>query len=89
MSKAQRKQPREHVITQKDLKAAKKEKTAVEVIKVTKEQQKQIDAQTTVSAKIRYMHAEGFPNTQIAKHLNKRYQHVRNVLETPLKRKVA
>lgn len=38
----------------------------------------------TVSAKIRYLHDEGFSKSQIAKALGKRYQHVRNVLITPV-----
>lgn len=43
---------------------------------------------TTTSAKIRYLHAEGFSRGQIALKTNKRYQHVRNVLITPLKRQL-
>ena len=42
----------------------------------------------TTSAKIRYLHAEGFSRGQIALKTNKRYQHVRNVLITPLKRQL-
>lgn len=37
-----------------------------------------------ISAKIRLLNKEGFSNGQIAKFLNKRYQHVRNVLITPV-----
>ena len=35
----------------------------------------------TVSDKIRALNAAGYPRAEIAKLLNKRYQHVRNVLE--------
>lgn len=38
------------------------------------------------SQKIRLLHSEGFDRGSIAKHLNKRYQHVRNVLITPIKK---
>ena len=40
------------------------------------------------SAKIRLLSSEGFSNGQIAKFLDKRYQHVRNVLITPVKNPV-
>lgn len=40
----------------------------------------------TKSAAIRYLHELGFPVKVIAKHLNIRYQHARNVLKTELKR---
>jgi len=39
----------------------------------------------TTSAKIRYLAACGMKNGPIAKLLGKRFQHVRNVLVTPLK----
>jgi hypothetical protein len=39
----------------------------------------------TVSAKIRFLDSEGWTRSQIANKLGKRYQHVRNVLITPLK----
>jgi hypothetical protein len=35
----------------------------------------------SVSDKIRALDAAGYPRAEIARHLNKRYQHVRNVLE--------
>jgi len=41
----------------------------------------------TKSAKIRAMAADGWSRSNTAKALNIRYQHVRNVLVTPLKRK--
>jgi hypothetical protein len=40
----------------------------------------------TKSAKIRALHAAGMSRGQIAKALNIRYQHVRNVLVTPVKK---
>ncbi len=45
-----------------------------------------LDSCKTVSAKIRFLDNEKFDRSAIARFLNKRYQHVRNVLETPLKR---
>ncbi len=57
---------------------------------VTKPQQKVLDGMSTWSSKIRYMDAEGFTRTEIRAHLSKSrtkpmlYQHVRNVLVTPL-----
>jgi hypothetical protein len=39
-----------------------------------------------VSKTIRQLAAEGFTTGQIAKMLNKRYQHVRNVLHEPAKK---
>ena len=41
---------------------------------------------TTKSAKIRAMFGDGMTRSQIAKALNIRYQHVRNVLTQPVKR---
>ena len=43
------------------------------------------DEHKTVSAKIRALDAAGYTRSQIANFLGKRYQHVRNVLVTPLK----
>ena len=43
----------------------------------------------TKSAMIRYLDGEGFKKSEIAKHLNIRYQHVRNVLTQPLKKTAA
>lgn len=40
---------------------------------------------STTSSKIRYLHSLNFTRGQISKHLNIRYQHVRNVLITPVK----
>lgn len=43
-------------------------------------------ALSTKSAKIRAMYSDGMSRSQIAKALNIRYQHVRNVLTQPLKK---
>lgn len=43
------------------------------------------DQHKTVSSKIRALDAAGYTRSQIANFLGKRYQHVRNVLVTPLK----
>ena len=52
----------------------------------SKEQKIEMDKLPTLSAKIRYLDKENFTRSQIAKIVDRRYQHVRNVLETPLKR---
>jgi hypothetical protein len=43
----------------------------------------------TKSAKIRFLASQQMPTAEIAKTLDIRYQHVRNVLTTPLKSKQA
>ena len=55
--------------------------------KLKKVQQGNIDNMPTTSGKIRYLFKEGYEKADIARILGKRYQHVRNVLITPLKRK--
>jgi DNA-binding NarL/FixJ family response regulator len=50
-------------------------------------QQEVLASLTTTSAKIRYLAAEGFDRGDIARTLNVIYQHVRNVLITPIKGK--
>lgn len=45
-----------------------------------------LDTHKTVSAVIRFLDAEGYKRGDIAKITGKRYQHVRNVLTTPLKK---
>ena len=40
----------------------------------------------TKSAMVRKLHSEGYDRSQIAKFMNIRYQHVRNILVTPLKK---
>lgn len=47
---------------------------------------KKYDKLPTKSAKIRAMSSDGMTKGQIAKILNIRYQHVRNVLLTPVKK---
>lgn len=53
---------------------------------ITKANQDKLDTLTTKSAKIRYLDSEKFTRGQIAKILGIRYQHVRNVLITPVKK---
>lgn len=52
-------------------------------VQATKET-KALAALTTVSSKIRYLDAAGYTRSEIAAKLGKRYQHVRNVLITPV-----
>ena len=47
---------------------------------------KTVDELPTVSAKIRYLDSQNVPRADIARILNKRYQHVKNVLDHPLKK---
>ena len=47
-----------------------------------------IEGLDTKSSKIRKLYSNGFAKADIARFLNIRYQHVRNVLLTPLKTKV-
>ena len=56
-----------------------------EVKKVSSDVAKELESLETTSAKIRYLHAKGWERGDIARFLGKRYQHVRNVLITPLK----
>jgi len=53
----------------------------------TKSSTKSYDHLPTKSAKIRAMSKDGMKRGDIAKALDIRYQHVRNVLVTPLKKK--
>ena len=63
---------------------------------ITDAQLKELGKLPTMSAKIRYLDKEGFPRNRISRDFDLktkdgkpiRYQHVRNVLETPLKRRV-
>ena len=54
--------------------------------KLKPEIQKELDAIETVSNKIRYLDKAGFTRADISRILNKRYQHVRNVLEEDKKK---
>ena len=55
-------------------------------MKLTKAQATKLDSFQTTSAKIRFLHSLGNERGAIAKKLNIRYQHVRNVLITPIKK---
>lgn len=61
-------------------------KTEVVIKQMTTIQQTEYDRLPTISARIRYLDKEGFTRNQIALIINRKYQQVRNVLETPLKR---
>lgn len=54
--------------------------------KLKSEVQKELDAIESVSNKIRYLDKAGFTRADISRILNKRYQHVRNVLEEDKKK---
>lgn len=53
---------------------------------LAKAEQTAYDACTGTSARIRYLASLGWPRGDIARFVDRRYQHVRNVLITPLKR---
>lgn len=61
----------------------------VGIITLSHVQQEVYGTLKTKSAQIRYLNSEGFTRSQIAKYLDIRYQHVRNVLTTELKRVVS
>ena len=63
-------------------------KTKVEVKVVGEELDVELSKLPTTSSKIRFLNSKGLTRSQIAKKLNKRYQHIRNVLITPLKKEV-
>jgi hypothetical protein len=46
----------------------------------------ELEKLSTTSGKIRYLDSIGWTRGAIAKKLDKRYQHVRNVLITPIKK---
>lgn len=52
---------------------------------LNKEQTKSLEGLPTTSARIRYLDSLEWSRSQIAVKLGKRYQHVRNVLITPVK----
>ena len=54
---------------------------------ISKTLETKLESLPTKSARIRYLDSEAFTRSEIAKILNIRYQHVRNVLITPLKKK--
>jgi hypothetical protein len=53
--------------------------------KLSAKVQAEYDALVTKSAKIRFLKSQGMSTGDIARVMNIRYQHVRNVLITPLK----
>lgn len=55
--------------------------------KLSKEVQTELDKIESVSNKIRFLDRQGFTRADISRILNKRYQHVRNVLEEDKKSK--
>ncbi len=63
----------------------KTEKTEEVKKALTSSQKTEYDNLPTKSAKIRYLNAQGWKRGDIAKHLDIRYQHVRNVLVMPVK----
>lgn len=61
--------------------------TQVNYVQITSEIDQIVqDPKMTISQKIRSLHDLQVPKGQIAKLVNRRYQHVRNVLITPLKK---
>jgi hypothetical protein len=54
--------------------------------KLEKAQNEALAKCASVSAKMRYLDAQGFTRGDISRILNKRYQHVKNVLDRPLKK---
>jgi hypothetical protein len=54
-------------------------------MELTKAQKTALDQLTTKSAKIRYLNSIEMSRGDIARYLGIRYQHVRNVLITPVK----
>lgn len=57
----------------------------MKTIKTTKTQTNHLNTLPTKSSKIRYLNEQNYTRSQIATILNIRYQHVRNVLITPIK----
>lgn len=53
--------------------------------KLNKAQKTKLDSFSTTSAKIRYLHSLEWTRSEIKDQLGIRYQHVRNVLITPVK----
>lgn len=57
-----------------------------EEVIIVKNDEQELNDIKTVSGKIRYLNGKGKTRSEISKILNIRYQHVRNVLVTPLKK---
>lgn len=56
--------------------------------KLSKEEEAYISKLESTSMKIRYLAYKNYSRSEIANILNKRYQHIRNVLITPIKKEV-
>ena len=54
--------------------------------KLSAAQQKKLDSFSTTSARIRFLLAKGWERGDVARKLNIKYQHVRNVEITPVKK---
>ena len=57
-----------------------------ETMSIAQEALSKLDSNMSISAKIRALSAAGISRGDIARVLNKKYQHIRNVLTTQLKR---
>lgn len=68
---------------------AEKKTSAVAPISLSASQKKEFEGLKTMSAKIRLLDSLNYTRGQIASFTGRRYQHVRNVLTTELKRKSA
>lgn len=64
-----------------------KKESEMQKVTIKKIEKSKLVSFETVSAKIRYLDSRNYSKSEIARILGKRYQHVRNVLITPLKRK--
>lgn len=60
----------------------------VSEIQLTTEIKKKLSTLESTSMKIRYLDYKKFSRSEISKILNKRYQHIRNVLITPIKKEI-
>ncbi len=55
------------------------------LLKISSVNRSRLNSLPTTSSKIRFLNKLGFSRSEISVELNKRYQHVRNVLITPIK----
>lgn len=69
-----------------EVKSAQKTKTPMSTEELEARAQKHIKKFGSISNAIRGLASNGMKTGEIARELNKRYQHVRNVLKKPLKR---
>jgi hypothetical protein len=56
---------------------------------LTAAQKHEMERLPNISSKMRFLQAEGYETADIARIVNRRYQHVRNVLKQPLANKTA